>query len=77
MIRNAVPHGENIGPQSGIGGAPTVGVWPDWFGEKGLDDLLDAAVALRERVPGVRFVLAGNGPLRAALGAPPIAPASP
>jgi glycogen(starch) synthase len=37
--------------------------------DKGFDTLIDAMPRLRERVPGARLILAGDGPERAALGA--------
>ncbi len=68
VIRNAVPPPvAAVAVRSSIGRAPTVGVVARLVAEKGLDVLLDAALALRERVPGVRFVVAGDGPLRPAL----------
>jgi glycosyltransferase involved in cell wall biosynthesis len=46
------------------GRAPTVGALGVLRPEKGLDDLVAAAALVRERCPGVRFVIHGDGPCR-------------
>jgi glycosyltransferase involved in cell wall biosynthesis len=42
--------------------APLVGTVANLKGHKGLDRLLEAAQEVRRRVPGVRFVIVGQGP---------------
>ena len=45
------------------GDGPVIGTVADYRPEKGHAHLLAAAVTVRERVPGARFVLVGAGPL--------------
>ena len=48
----------------GAGAGPLVVCVARLQPEKGVGDLVDAAAALRERIPGVRVVVAGDGPER-------------
>ncbi len=54
--------GEDPGEARGSG--PVVGTVSMLRAEKGVDDLIRAAVELRERLPGLRIRIAGDGPER-------------
>jgi glycosyltransferase involved in cell wall biosynthesis len=53
--------------QCGVDGRPAVGIVATLRDWKGHDDLLDAWLLLRERVPGWQLLVIGDGPRRAHL----------
>jgi glycosyltransferase involved in cell wall biosynthesis len=58
------PSPDGVREELGIDpGAPLVGTVANFRAEKAHGDLLRAAVLVRQAVPGVRFVLVGQGPL--------------
>jgi glycosyltransferase involved in cell wall biosynthesis len=59
------PSGRDVRAELGIGaGTPVVGTVCELRPQKALEVLLEAAVLLRGRVPGLRVVVAGDGPER-------------
>jgi glycosyltransferase involved in cell wall biosynthesis len=62
------PSGEGVRAELGLpDDAPLVGTVANLKAHKGLDQLLQAAVEVRRRVPSARFVVVGQGPMEASL----------
>jgi glycosyltransferase involved in cell wall biosynthesis len=59
---------DGVRKELGIGQeALVVGTVANFRAQKGYEHLLDAALRVRRRIPGVRFVLIGQGPLEVAM----------
>ena len=56
-----------LAAQLGLGGGPVIGFIGSFYDYEGLDDLIAAMPLLTQRVPGVRLLLVGGGPLEDAL----------
>jgi glycosyltransferase involved in cell wall biosynthesis len=62
------PSGDGVRAELGIPeDAPLVGTVANLKAHKGLDQLLEAAVEVRRRVPSARFVVVGQGPMETPL----------
>jgi glycosyltransferase involved in cell wall biosynthesis len=62
------PSGDRVRAELGIPeDAPLVGTVANLKAHKGLDQLLEAAVEVRRRVPSARFVVVGQGPMETPL----------
>ena len=67
-VDESIPNGVAMRPQRPpLGATPSVGFSGRLVRKKGVDVLLRAMALLRERVPGVRLVVVGDGPERIAL----------
>ena len=67
LFGEPVPRDDALAREIGIGEGPVIGFIGSFYDYEGLDDLIAALPALRERHPGAQLLLVGGGPMDAAL----------
>ena len=67
LFGEPVPRDDAPAREIGIGEGPVIGFIGSFYDYEGLDDLIAALPALRERHPGAQLLLVGGGPMDAAL----------
>ena len=61
------PRDNGLAARLGLGSGPVIGFIGSFYDYEGLDDLIDAMPALRDRHPDARLLLVGGGPREGAL----------